>query len=215
MMDESLFNFGAIESLKTQWNDPRAKFATTRIPVSTTPNNGVVIDEHMTYTQKCAFVAILHGLFSYGINCFSAFDLMLVAGFLEAHTKIDTDIQTHRQCLELLVNRLSIIQLHFFIGRQDGGVWYTTPDPSVTFGSGQYTIRILNKGDHFEAITTNPSSFVYKPRISSELAIQQQLDIEREIQQMVQDRWVAEQLLLNEDRDFELAKQLQEEFDKN
>lgn len=163
--EECVLQHVRVLSLKGLRKKPTYSFKQLAIPVLCKPNNGVV----GWYTNKCCFISIVDGMKHHGAQYLQleggvikleAIQLMFFAEFLETHTMIDTDNASHKECLERLVRFLPAIQLHFFVGRNIDGVWYTTPDPAVVFGSGRCIIRILNKGAHFEFITTHENAFI-------------------------------------------------------
>ncbi len=199
-LEESVLNFVQWNALRDQWNDPKSSFATQSITIQTTPNNGIVKTPTITYTNKCCFVSISHGLKSIGIDFIefievTPINLMILANFLEVYTMIDTDNLTHRKCLEKLVVQLPNIQLHFFIGKFVNNTWMSTPDPSVIIGSGKNIIRILNKGSHFEYITTGSNMFLREVKtMTPELVAQLQFEEERKIKEHLESEVLAKKL---------------------
>jgi hypothetical protein len=174
------------------------------IAVETIYNNGSVSHHKglsvsylgMVFMNKCCFISIYHGLerlqFLRNYPDINPYALMNWSGFLEScsnykdrNALIDTDNPIHEQ---ILVNLASIfkIKIHFFIGIRDQfGKWSCVPDHYREFGqinSESPIIRILNKPNHFEYITTNPTDFIIEYDDNDEKnAIQDQFYHENEL----------------------------------
>lgn len=194
-MEDSILNFARIYSLKnTREEEPNYKFDHIGIPINTKPNTGCLVSpEGIPFYNKCCFISISEGLRNNGIIEIPEFDLMLLVNFLDPFKMIDTDDPDDQECLEKL-SELFSVQLQFFIGTKREDQWYTTPEPSVTFGNGPI-IRILNKGAHFEYITTPGSEFVYDPKSMTESKIyKNQKECFESIKQIENDRRLAEEL---------------------
>ena len=198
-------------------DDPNYKFNQLQIAVQTESNTGVMGE----FTNKCCFWSIYHGLqslkieFSNDLVELTPESLLYIAEFLEANTMIDTDNPDHFNCLVTLVNNLPDIQLQFFIGCNVNNTWMTTPDPSVIIGTGSQIIRILNKGIHFEYITTDPNKFINPiEKMNSELAIQQQHDVFQMIKQYKHNHEMSEQLATNINIIEEKINQKEKEADR-
>lgn len=155
--DETTLNIIRYESLKSHWNNPNSKFRDQAIEVSTEPNNGYVAPK---YYNKCCFIAISDGMQKIGINV-SALELMHIANFVNLSTMIDTDKPGHREILNRVTQHFPQIQLQFFVGVSSANKWLTTQTPTCDpIGAGKNIIRILNKGAHFEYITSSPKLFI-------------------------------------------------------
>jgi len=196
IFEMSVINFGKVESLETIRKSPTSKFTDIALEVETKANGGNV----EFYTNKCCFISIYDGLIYLGITEINTLKitpliLMMIADFLEFDTMIDTDDIEHKRCLEYLVSQLPDIKLHFFIGKSINNSWTTTPDPTVIIGNGNRIIRILNKGCHFEFITTRTEQFVRTPNKSSEFYIQQQKEEEKNIRLYLQDLEITKQIV--------------------
>jgi len=208
ILDMSVINFGKVKSLETTRQAPTSKFTDIALEVTTKPNGGNV---EYDYTNKCCFIAIFDGLMALGISYIRSLEitpliLMIVSDFLELDTMIDTDNVEHKKCLEYLVGQLPDIKLHFFIGKIINNSWTTTPDPSVIIGTGNRIIRILNKGYHFEFITTSTEQFVRTPTKSPEFYVQQQQEEEEKIRIYLQDLQITKQMEIEEE--MKLAQQI-------
>lgn len=208
MLEESMINFVKWTALKDQWNDPYSAFDQQAIPIQTVPNNGIIKTSVITYTNKCCFLSIFHGLQSIGIDFIefvenTPINLMILSNFLEVHTMIDTDNKKHIKCLEKLVSNLPNIQLHFFIGKFIDNVWMTTPDPSVIIGSGKNIIRILNKGAHFEYITSDANVFLREIKtMTTEVVTKLQLEEEKKIEDFLKSEELAKRIHKEEEELF-------------
>lgn len=208
ILDMSVINFGKVRSLETLRDSPTSKFTDIALKVETKSNGGNV---GYDYTNKCCFISIYDGLMYLGITYIRSLEitpliLMIVADFLEPDTMIDTDNVDHKKCLEYLVSQLSDIKLHFFIGKMINNSWTTTPDPTVIIGTGNRIIRILNKGCHFEFITTSTEQFVRTPNKSPEFYVQQQQEEEEKIRIYLQDLQITKQMEIEEE--MKLAQQI-------
>jgi hypothetical protein len=107
------------------------------------------------------------------------------SNYIDRNALIDTDNPIHEQ---ILVNLADIfkIKIHFFIGVKDQfGNWSCVPDHYREFGqasSESPIIRILNKPNHFEYITTDPSNFITEFDHNDEInAVQDQVYLENEL----------------------------------
>ena len=208
ILDMSVINFGKVRSLETMRDSPTSKFTDIALEVTTKSNGGNV---GYDYTNKCCFISIYDGLMYLGITYIRSLEitpliLMIVADFLEPDTMIDTDNVDHKKCLEYLVSQLPDVKLHFFIGKRINNSWTTTPDPSVIIGTGNRIIRILNKGCHFEFITTCTEQFVRTPNKSPEFYVQQQQQEEEKIRIYLQDLQITKQMEIEEE--MKLAQQI-------
>lgn len=199
LFEQSMFNFVKTVSLENHRDDPSAKFDQQAIHVQTKPNSGLITTRFAYYTLKCCFLSIKDGLVALNIyTSLSAFNLMQHVGFLEFDTMIDTDNMLHKQALTKLANWLGI-QLEFFFGTCINNKWHTTPDPSVVIGKSKNIIKILNKGNHFELITTPAKDFIYIPKtMTHEKVAQKQNEIMKAIKQISNDKKMALQSIREE-----------------
>jgi hypothetical protein len=147
------------------------------MPIETKPNNGIVGEYH----NKCFFHSLSDGLKQYNLPNYGIFHtvspLVLVLASDHDHNKmVDTFKSDDKKMLKWLAKALDItIEVH--IGQLVDNTWTTTPDPSSKFGNSQVVVKILNKGAHFESITTNHSTFVYQPKRMEEDYVKQQNEI--------------------------------------
>ena len=209
--NQDIINWVRDISLSEQRSDPRSKFGLICIEVKTRPNNGIVTvispeGLKKVFYYKCAFIAMHDGFEKYGIEE-SAYSLMKKAGFLEPYALLDTYLQDHSDCIKRLIEKLPYIRLEFFIGEERDGKWFTTPDPSATFGDDKANIiiRILNKvPNHFEFIENADDLFLKKPtkETMDEVLIQQS-----KIFQSISNPDPADKTLINFDSDLSFLKE--------
>lgn len=155
--EDSLINYARKESL----NELRKTdyiFFDHSIPIETLYNDGVIKNWGF---NKCFFISLSQGLRK--IYNFSAIDLMKFCWFTDRTNMFDTNIEMHKVSLEILVYLIDDIQIQIYIGyyKNSDNTWYTTQDYSEKYGNGKYIIRILNKGKHFELITSPNNMFIH------------------------------------------------------
>lgn len=215
-LEESVFNQVRLISLDGLRRNTSYIRTQVGIPITTRSNNGVVeeISDNTVPTRiffnKCFFISLSHGTG----GLYSPLDLMKMCGFMDPVAMIDTDSPNHAICIQFLADVLNV-QIQVFIGFQgNDGLWYTTPDYTAKFGEGVNIIRILNKGVHFELITTDPDVFVRDARtMTPERASQHQQQVMRLNQQYEADRRVAQELQAQlEQEEKERQRQLDEDY---
>lgn len=167
-LEFSLINFVKAESLKEIRENSNYSFHDISVNVDTLFNDGVVIDD-IHYTNKCCFIAIADGIKKISpVSNIKPIDLMKIADFMSEHDCVDTDIPSHISGLKKLVNYFGNIQLYFYIGNNSEDIWKTTPDAEVIIRPNSKEvskiIRILNKGQHFEYITSPSDIFIRQSR---------------------------------------------------
>lgn len=210
-MDQSIINYARNVSLKDLDKNSFAKFNTKSIEVQCRQNNGVVYANGVEYTNKCAFIAIEHGFKHHGITTIksnrgnvqaTAIEFMKRMNFANWHQQhlmfdIFTNNPQDQARLNLFTRLFPQIQLQFYYGVFRNNQWYTAPDvyKDVVFGTGTKIIRILNKGAHFEFITTQDDKFVYEPKtMTPDKAFMDQHEILCRIKQQQEDYKLAIQL---------------------
>lgn len=210
-------------------------FKVFSVKPKTMHNDGVIIYNNTEYFMKCFFIAISQALNTLGINVSPGY-LANKYNMLN-NDMIDTNIKNHKIIIENIAKTYDL-KIEFFIGQSrkenNSTVWYTTPYPQITIGTGKSTIRLLNYGQHFELLLSVEQGFIPKfdqnkiatvleeqyhsfavqkatndaiKRILEEEERQMQENIEREIK----DRQYAISLMEKEKAildDFELAKSL-------
>lgn len=171
-----MINYVKQLSLEETRRNSSYTFKQIKIPVETVSNNGVVYVGSTQYTNKCFFIALQQGLEVYGYKL-SPFQLMRLAGFMNRNELVDTDNLFHHRMLQHLLEGLPEVSLSVHYGEYNKSDrrWYTTPDVAVQYGpkNGNDLVRILNKGNHFECITTEEEQFVYHPRSMTASRVQQ------------------------------------------
>ena len=179
----SLLNYVRDQSLDDARSNPHSTFNDISIPIETKPNDGTYYIENDTLA--CCWIAISHGLTSFGEYEFVSPDILKnLAGFKWKHEMLNTSKPEHLSCLEKLSREFPKFQFQFFIGRYNNkqNCWCVTQDSSVNFGNGTKIIRIVNKGAHFEFITTKSDEFIRNPRtMTHEKVKMQQEYIENKI----------------------------------
>lgn len=190
-MEFSVINFTRTQSLEEERKDTNSTFRRISIPIETKPNNGIVSE----YYNKCFFISLCDGLKQFNLPKYGIFDticpLALVLVCNQDHNEM---IDTFKKDDKIIINWLAKvldIKIEVHIGQLINNVWMTTPDPSFEFGNGKVVIKILNKGAHFELITTNHSNFIYQPRRIEDEYIRQQNEIQEKIIQEKRDREFA------------------------
>lgn len=159
-----------IQSLETIRRDVNYNFKTLSVKANTIPNNGIIIMNTKVYLQKCFFISVIHGFIHTGINHLNVnfedkekinlYSYKLAAMFRMLNDiKIDTNCQNHSDIINRIA-KIFAVKLEVYIGNQQNGNWYTTPDPSVVIGENKNIIRILNKGDHFEFLKELETGFI-------------------------------------------------------
>lgn len=159
--EQSIINFARLESLNDLRRNGTYDFRHHSIPVTCIHNNGVIKDWGY---NKCFFISLSQGIKK--LYNLSPVHIMNMIGFTDRENIFDTDEPSHVESIQLLVDILIDIQIHIFVGTFDSDThtWYTTQDYAHKYGSGRNIIRILNKGDHFELITTPGERFVRDTR---------------------------------------------------
>ncbi len=153
--EESIINYARLESL----SDMRRSYYTYDqhcIQVNTSFNNGII---EGWGSNKCFFISISQGLDN--LCDLSPLDIVDLIYFSDRINVFDTDNPSHVKCIKFLVDILPVIQIQIFIGTlQEDNLWYTTQDYSAKYGDDKHIIRILNKDEHFELITSPAKVFV-------------------------------------------------------
>ena len=197
----SLMNYARNESLDHTRSDVKSIFKDIAIPVATIANSGRYGTND---TLACCWISIAHGFISFNEHQYADPGLLkTLANFKWQNTLVDTDNEKHLKCLETFSAQFPKFQFQFFIGRYDKElkVWFVTQDPGITFGNGLNIIRIINKGSHFEFITTPNDKFIRNPRTMTEVkAKMHQTEIYSNIGDIQQQ--------LNDDQDYALLVQL-------
>lgn len=174
-LEISMINYVKKLSLSDTRKDLSYTYKTIRIEISTLPNNGLVIYGSRRYRNKCFFISLAQGVNKLGYKI-TAGQLINMCRFRELDALVDTDNDDHKQKIELLSKSFPEVFIAVHIGSYDRNVqaWFTTPDPDVTFGDprSKEIVRIVNKGNHFELITTSEDRFVYEPRTMSSSRLQ-------------------------------------------
>lgn len=187
-LDQSVVNYAQAHSLQNRRFDPKYTFLEISIPVQTIPNNGQI---GTTYSNKCFFISLSQGLDKLNFNI-GPIELIYISGFHDETAMIDTDNLAHAKIVQFLADIFNTIQIQVFIGKYIDNCWMTTPDYSAKFGNGPNIIRILNKGHHFELITTTNTAFIRDVRtMNITKAYQHQQDILAKIEQIKKDRELA------------------------
>lgn len=213
--------------------NPDYTFRQLAVRATTIQNSGMIEYDGQIYTQKCFFIAVVHGLRDKGVNIekhiprprfmvddidnYNAFKLAEKYKMLN-HTLIDTKYPDHKKIIENIASDFDI-RIQFYFGCEIRHNWYTTPDSLCPFGKGSTLIRILNKTLHFEYISDIDSSIedLTEAEIYS-VILQQQRALEN-IKLIQSDREYAKRLAEQEpehlEKDYKLALQLshQEEED--
>ena len=193
-MEESVLNYVKHLSITEVRSTAEYNFAQIRVPVDTLANNGVVrfvVQSDASpardgstpvrnlvreYKEKCFFIALSQGLERIGYPT-TPLKLIRLSRFRDLNRLVDTDLKDHRLALERLSNYYPKVHLAIHIGSYDSRErrWFTTPDGSVSFGDpkAKQVVRILNKGAHFEFITTDHSAFMYQPRTMTSSKLEQ------------------------------------------
>ena len=159
--EQSLINFARLESLNDLRRSGDYDFSQHSIPITTRHNIGKI--KNCGY-NKCFFISLSQGFKPlYNIN---PIILMNMIGFTDRTNIFDSDNESHNSCIDFLIELIPEIQIQIFIGKYDDETetWNTTQDCSKKYGRGKHIIRILNKGNHFELITTPPKYFIRDSR---------------------------------------------------
>jgi len=149
-------------SLRTLIKNSNYTFAQQRVLVKTKFNNGQIRTGCKSYINKCFAISVADGMKKYyGYDTIVptkdgmvplSLAIVFLMGFQYETRILDTDNSQHRQMITKLLDICPYLQLQIFIGRFQDKQWYTTPNPSCVFGKGDYVIKMLNKGLHFELI---------------------------------------------------------------
>lgn len=217
-LEESVVNYARRIALQGRRANSGYRFNEISIRVTTEPNSGMLFE---IYWNKCFFIALSHGLKKLGYDV-DPLTLMKICGFLDPFEMIDTDKPEHARLIQFLADTFEEFQICVYIGSNVAGQWYTTPDYSAKFGNGPNIIRILNKGVHFELITSSSDEFVRDVRtMTLDRAYFHQHEVMRTIQQVQEDRrraeeehtrYIREEAMrqIQLDEDYVLALQFQE-----
>ena len=218
--DDTTLNTALLKSLHFLSLDSKSKFNQQEIQIDTRPNNGQIIlpdralcsklnlDPYNSVSNACCFLAISG---SYPVDSmipFRAALYMYQIGWSSNNIMVDTDIPSHLQKLQALVNRHNFI-LEFFIGTRNNNQnnqWFTTPIAHARLvpNNGQQPtkiIRILNmNNNHFELITSG--DFIDMTKITNLSVIaKEQTKIATNIKQIQNDHDLALQIANIDDAD--------------
>ncbi|QKF94277.1 hypothetical protein QKU48_gp0819 [Fadolivirus algeromassiliense] len=157
-----------MEKPNTRQSSQNSPFWESAIPIESYPINGITVVGNKKVSNTCCFKSIVRGMLHNGAK-FLEIDSKIVpltyaaifelAEFPDPGKMFDTVNPTHLESLERILAKIPLIQLHFFVGTEKDGVWFTTPEPHQIIGTGDCVIRILNKGNHFEFITSPDELF--------------------------------------------------------
>ncbi|XWV25014.1 putative ORFan [Tupanvirus deep ocean] len=167
MEKDNTIDLARKESIRILRTNSAYSFGQLKVKANTHSNNGVIEvwfwmwARYYTYTNKCFFISVSQGLAEYEIKV-SPSDLAYQCNMIN-HDLVDTDNPVHIAFIKDMANYYNI-KLEIYIGTFQDDEWYTTPDPSTCIGRPLDTstkiIRILNKGAHFELLTSLEHGFI-------------------------------------------------------
>jgi len=206
ILDQSVINYGRQASLGALRQNPHYHYAQISIPVETLPNTGKFEDEGVEYTNKCFFVSLSQGL-DILQRKLEPIVLMQLANFMDRQsdiyleTNIHMKVEQQNQHIDRLIEFLTDVQIHIYVGLKRDEIWYVAPDHHDTFGRGQNIVRIINKGNyHYELITTDAKMFPREIKnMTPEKAFKHQEEIILKIKQTEEDYLLAKWLVENDD----------------
>ena len=173
----------------------KARFLDGAFPIETKPNSGI----YGNGSNDCFWISVVDGLEKYGIKLTPPI-LKKTVNFNYEHTMVDTNYDDHKNAILALVN-IYDLELHIHQGIYHNNKWYVQPVPVSSFisSSKEYTIRIIQKPNHFEFITTQNGFFCLNNIETDESKlIEEQLNIEKRIREQKQDLEMAIRLQLEE-----------------
>lgn len=136
---------------------PSYKFSDMAVKATTESNNGMIFNNGIIYLNKCFFISFCDAMKAHGI-CINVVDLVRTCRMLNNHI-VDTANEWHKHFIEC-ITQIYNAKIEFYIGQLENDIWYTLPDHPETFGKGQFIVRILNKGLHFENLVNIEGGFL-------------------------------------------------------
>lgn len=222
--EERLIELARMASIRSLHKNVNYTFDQQKVHVTTQFNNGQININGRKYINKCFAISIAHKMITYGFaetvktqNGIIPLSLAIVffMGFQYETKILDTDNTTHQLMITRLLKECPYLQLQIFIGRKQNDKWYTTPSPPCVFGKGDLVIKILNKGLHFELITTADQellpSLMESRMIANDPIVQEQHNIMQQIEQRKQtlyDSFIAFNLATYQGMDEKTARML-------
>lgn len=176
----------------------KAKFLDGALPIKTKNNSGV----YRNGSNDCFWISIADGLETYGIKTTPNI-LKKTVNFNYEHTMVDTNFEDHKNAILALVN-IYDLELHIHQGIYNNNTWYVQPVPVTSFISStkEYTIRIIQKSEHYELITTQNGFFSLN-------------NIENDESKLIEEQMQIEKRIEEENKDLEMAIRLQLEENPN
>lgn len=175
-----------------------ARFIDGAIPIETKSNSGV----YGNGSNDCFWISIVDGLSQYGINITPPI-LKKTVNFNYEHTMVDTNYEDHKNAILALVN-IYDLELHIHQGIYHNSKWYVQPVPVSSFVSStkEHIIRIIQKPNHFEFITTKNGFFDLD-------------DIENDESKLIEEQREIEKRIREQNADLEMAIRMQLEENPN
>jgi hypothetical protein len=172
-----------------------SRFIDGAIPIETKTNSGI----YGNSSNDCFWISIADGLSEHGIVVTPTI-LKKTVNFNYKHTMVDTNFDEHRNAILSLVN-IYDLELHIHQGIYHKGKWFVQPVPitSFTSPSKEYTIRVIQKPNHFEWITTKDGFFgLDQIENDEDEVVKEQNEIEKRNRQHQEDLEMAIRLQLEE-----------------
>jgi hypothetical protein len=173
----------------------RSHFLDGAIPIETKSNSGV----YGNGSNDCFWISITDGLANYGIKITPPI-LKKSVNFNYENTMVDTNYDDHKNAIAMLVN-IYDLELHIHQGIYHNRIWYVQPVPVSSFISStkEYVIRVIQKPNHFELITTQNGFFGLDDIENDESKlIEEQREIEKRMREQKEDLEMAIRLQLEE-----------------